>query len=247
MVSTQSIDGQAAIVTGASAGIGRATAHALAREGARVALAARRQERLEELAETLDSEYGAETLVVPTDLRDEASAKALVESAVEEFGGLDLLVNNAGLARGGDVADLSTEDYRTMMGTNVDGSFFTSRAALPYLTDASGTLVFIGSFAGQYPRPSNPVYAATKWWVRGFAKSLSAQVGDDDVAVTVVNPTEVRTEFGAAYGETFAERFEEGEVSEPEEIAEAVVFAARQHPSMASEIDIYRRDKFTGF
>jgi len=247
MVSTQSIEGQATIVTGASAGIGQATAHALAREGARVAIAARRRERLADLAETLRTEYDAEVLVVPTDLRDESSAEALVETTVEEFGGLDLLVNNAGLARGGDVADLPTEDYRTMMETNVDGCFFTSRAALPSLIDASGTLVFVGSFAGQYPRPSNPVYAASKWWVRGFAKSLSAQVGDEDVAVTVVNPTEVRTEFGAAYGETFAERFEEGEVSEPEEIAEAVVFAARQHPSMASEIDIYRRDKFTGF
>jgi NADP-dependent 3-hydroxy acid dehydrogenase YdfG len=106
--------------------------------------------------------------------------------------------------------------------------------------------VFVGSFAGHYPRSLNPVYAASKFWTRGFAHSVSAQVGEE-VGVSVINPSEVRTEFGGVYGETFAERFDEGEVSEPEEIAEAVVFAAEQGPSMASEIDMYRRDKFELF
>ena len=247
MAATTTIDGQTAIVTGASAGIGEATAHALAREGAAVVLAARRRERLDALAETIETEYGAETLVAPTDVRDEDEVATLVDATVAEFGGLDLLVNNAGLARGSDVERMTTEEYRTMMDTNVDGMFFTTRAALPHLRESAGTLVFIGSFAGQYPRPFNPVYAASKWWTRGFAKSVSAEVGEDDVAVTTINPSEVRTEFGAAYGETFAERFEEGEVTEPEEIAEAVVFAAEQGPSMASEIDMYRRDKFEMF
>jgi NADP-dependent 3-hydroxy acid dehydrogenase YdfG len=240
------LDGETAIVTGASSGIGRATVHALAREGANVVLAARREGRLEQTAATVREEYGAEAEVVPTDVTDEDAVGALVEATVETFGGLDLLVNNAGLARGGDVAELSTEGYRTMMSVNCDGMFFTTREALPHLRDTEGSLVYIASFAGQYPRPSNPVYAATKWWTRGFAKSVSAQVGGD-VGITVVNPTEVRTEFGATYGEPFEERFDEGEVSEPEEIAEAVVFAARQSPSMVSELDLYRRDKFELF
>lgn len=244
---TQSIDGQAAIVTGASAGIGEATAHALAREGADIVLAARRRERLEGIADRLRTEHGAETLVVPTDVRNEDEVEDLVGTTVDAFGGLDLLVNNAGLARGGPVEDLSTEEYRTMMDTNVDGMFFAARAAVPHLRESAGTLVFVASFAGQYPRPANPVYAATKWWTRGFAKSLSAQIGDDDVAVSVINPAEVRTEFGKVYGESAAERYDPGEVSEPEEVAEAVVFAARQSPSMAAEIDVYRRDKYTGF
>jgi NADP-dependent 3-hydroxy acid dehydrogenase YdfG len=244
---TRSIDGQAAIVTGASAGIGEATAHALAREGADVALAARRRERLEALADTLATEYDAEAVVVPTDVRDEDDVDALVETAVDAFGGLDVLVNNAGLARGGSIEDMTTEEYRTMMDTNVDGMFFAARAALPHLRESAGTLVFVGSFAGEYPRPGNPVYAASKWWTRGFAKSLSARIGDDDVAVSVVNPAEVRTEFGETYGAPYAERYDAGEVSEPEEVAEAVVFAAKQSPSMAAEIDVYRRDKFTGF
>jgi len=246
MAAGTSLDGQAAIVTGASSGIGTATAHALARDGAAVALAARRRERLEEIADRLQTEYDAETLVVPTDVRDDAAVADLIESTVEAFGGLDLLVNNAGLVRGADVEDLSTEDYRTMMETNTDGMFFATREAIPHLRDAAGTIVFIGSFAGQYPRPFNPVYAASKWWTRGFAKSVSAEVGDD-VAVTTINPSEVRTEFGSVYGESFEERFDEGEVTEPEEIAEAVVFAATQGPSMASEIDMYRRDKLTMF
>ena len=244
---TPTLDGEVAIVTGASAGIGRATAHALAREGATVALAARRRERLDTVAKRLHEEYDAETLVVPTDVTDEAAVDDLVETTVAELGGLDALVSNAGLARGSDVEGMATEDYRAMMDTNVDGTFFATRAALPYLRESEGTLVIIGSFAGQYPRPFNPVYAATKWWVRGFARSVSAQVGDDGVAVTVINPSEVRTEFGSEYGDPFAERFEPGEVTEPEAVAEAVVFAVGQGTSMVSELDLYRRDKFEMF
>jgi NADP-dependent 3-hydroxy acid dehydrogenase YdfG len=247
MSTEQSLDGQAAIVTGASSGIGEATAHALAEDGADVALAARREERLESIASDLEDAYGVETLVVPTNVRSEDAVDALVEKTVTEFGGLELLVNNVGVVAGDGVDDLSTEDYRTMMEVNVDGYFFATRAALPHLRESSGTLVFVGSFAGQYPRPFNPVYAATKWWVRGFAKSVSASVGDDDVAVTVVNPAEVRTEFGSEEGEAFEDRFEPGEVTGPEEVADAIVFAARQDPSMVSEIDVYRRDKLTFF
>ncbi|WP_435153030.1 SDR family oxidoreductase [Haladaptatus sp. DFWS20] len=236
-----------ALITGASSGIGRATAHALARDGAKVALSARREGKLHDIAETLESRYGTETLVHPTDVRDEDAVASMVEETVSAFGGLDILVNNAGLARGKRVDDLSTEEFRTMQETNVDGVFFATRTALSHLRESSGNLIFVGSFAGQYPRPFNPVYAATKWWVRGFAHSLEGQVGEDDVAVTVVNPSEVRTEFGSVYGESFEERFAEGEVTEPEEVAEAIAFAATMENSTISELDVYRRDKFSGF
>jgi NADP-dependent 3-hydroxy acid dehydrogenase YdfG len=239
------LEDKSAIVTGASSGIGSETVRALAREGANVVLAARREDRLREIADEVESDHDVATLVVPTDITDEAAVGDLVERTVEEFDGLDVLVNNAGLSRGGAVADLPTEEYRTMMDVNVDGTFFATRAALPHLEDSQGTLICIGSFAGQYPRPSNPVYAATKWWVRGFALSVAAAVGEDGVAVSVINPSEVRTEFGG--GESFAERFDEGEVTEPDEIAAAVVFAARQDRSAVSELDLYRRDKFSGF
>lgn len=242
---TLSLAGRTALLTGASSGIGTAAAHALAREGADLALAARREERLDEIAADL-AEYDVETLVIPTDVRDEDAVEAMVEETVERFGGLDILLNNAGLGRGGDVESLSTKDYRLMQDTNVDGMFFATRAALPHLKDSQGNLLFIGSFAGRFPRPSNPVYAATKWWTRGFAHSVQASVGED-VAVSVINPSEVRTEFGSASGESFEERFEQGEVTEPEEIADAIVFAAGQRNSTVSELDLYRRDKFSGF
>lgn len=243
---TLSLDGRTALITGASSGIGTTSAHALAREGVDVALAARREERLEELAGELESEHDVETLTVPTDVREEGAVESMIEETVERFSGLDVLVNNAGLGRGGDVESLSTEDYRLMQETNVDGMFFATRAALPHLKESAGNLIFIGSFAGQFPRPSNPVYAATKWWTRGFAHSVQASVGEA-VAVSVINPSEVRTEFGSASGESFEERFGEGEVTEPEEIADAVVFAAGQRNSTVSELDLYRRDKFSGF
>jgi NADP-dependent 3-hydroxy acid dehydrogenase YdfG len=244
---TDPLGGKAALVTGASSGIGEATAHALARDGARVALAARREKALADAAETIESEWDAETLTVQTNIRNEDSVEEMVETTVSEFGGLDILVNNAGMACGESVESMTTADYDRMMETNVDGVFYTTRAAVPALKESEGNLIFVGSFAGQYPRPFNPIYAATKWWVRGFAHSIEGNVGADGVAVTVVNPSEVRTEFGGAYGETFAERFDEGEVTEPEEVAEAIAFAAKQEGSTVSELDIYRRDKFSGF
>jgi NADP-dependent 3-hydroxy acid dehydrogenase YdfG len=235
------LDDSTAIVTGASSGIGRATAEALSAAGADIVLAARSEDRITALADDLETD----ALAVPTDVREEADVEALVASTVDRFGGVDVLVNNAGLGRGSSVEDLSTDEYRWMMETNVDGMFFTTRAALPHLRESEGTAIFIGSFAGEFPRSFNPVYAATKWWTRGFAKSLSAQAGDE-VAVSIINPSEVRTEFGSEDGESFEQRFEEGEVTEPAEIADAVVFAAEQSPSMVSELDLFRRDKFTG-
>lgn len=247
MADPKSLDGRTAIVTGASAGIGTETVGALAAAGANVVLAARREDRLNDIAATVEDTTDSEALVVPTDVTDEGDVETLISRAVDHFGGLDVLVNNAGLARGSSVEDLSTDQYRQMMAVNTDGMFFTTREALPHLRESAGHLVFIGSFAGKFPRPFNPVYAATKWWTRGFAKSVSADAGDDDVAVTVINPSEVRTEFGGEDSEAFEERFDEGEVSEPEEIADAVVFAAQQDRSMVSEMDLYRRDKFTSF
>ncbi|MCD2201163.1 SDR family oxidoreductase [Halobacterium sp. KA-4] len=242
------LNGEVAIVTGASSGIGEATARVLARDGATVVLAARRRERLEAIANDLAAEHDADTHVVPTDVTNEAEVQSLVAATVEEFGGVDVLVNNAGLGRGSDVESLDTSQYRQMMDVNCDGAFFATRAALPHLREADGNLIFVGSFAGQYPRPSNPVYAATKWWLRGFAHSVEAAYGDDGLAVTVVNPTEVRSEFGSEDGDTFEEVFEPGEVTEPVEIAEAIAFAARQEaPTTTSEIDVYRRDKFSHF
>ena len=239
-----SLDGQTAIVTGASSGIGAATCRALAAEGAAVVLAARSEDRLRKLADEIEADHAVDTLVVPTDIREESAVDDLIEATIAEFGGFDILVNNAGLARGSDVETMSTDEYETMQETNIDGMFYATRAAIPHVREREGHLIFLGSFAGQYPRSYNAVYAASKWWTRGFAKSVAAQVGDDGVGVTVVNPGAVRTEFEATDGRTFEEVFEEGEASEPDEVADAIAFAATREGSSVSEIDINNRGKF---
>lgn len=247
-MTNDSLGGKSALVTGASSGIGKATVHALARAGADVTLAARREDELEEIADSVESAYDTETLVVPTDVTSEEEVETLVDRVVETFGNLDVVVANAGLGTTEPVAEMPTESYRRMMSVNVDGTFFTARAAIPHLKESAGNLIFMGSFAGQYPRPGAEVYAATKWWIRGFAHSLEGSVGTEGVAVTVINPTEVRTEFGSEGGSTMADRFEQGEVTSPDAIADAVVFAASQEvPNTTSEIDLYRRDKFEHF
>lgn len=241
-----------ALITGASSGIGRATAEALGDAGMNVSLAARREERLVELADRIERESDQDALVVPTDVSDESAVKTMVEETVDEFGDLTTVVCNAGIGRGGDVEEMDSSDYRSMMAVNCDGVFYTAREALPYLREAAGNLVLLGSFSGQYPRPANPVYAATKWWTRGLAYSLQAQYGDDNIAVTVVNPTEVRTEFGPEFGEgdsrTAAEEHDPGSVTEPEDVAEAIRFAVSQpSPNVVSELNLFRRDKTTHF
>ncbi|HKJ58385.1 MAG TPA: SDR family NAD(P)-dependent oxidoreductase, partial [Halobacteriales archaeon] len=205
------------------------------------------------IAADVESEHGVETLVAPTDVSEEASVEAMVTDAVAAFGDLDVVVANAGTGTGPGipVEDLPTDQYRTVTDVNVDGMFYTARAALPHLRASAGTLVFVASFAGKYPRPGSPVYAATKWWTRGFALSLAGQVGPDDVGVTVVNPSEVRTEFGKEYredDELAKERFDPADVTNPEDVAEAIAFAARAEPPNAvTELDLYRRDKFEGW
>ncbi len=252
MAHENALHGKTALITGASAGIGREAAHALARDGANVVLTARRTDRLRTIAEDVEADHGVETLAVGADVTDEAEVEALIETAVDSFGRLDVVVNNAGTGteRGVSVEELETEQYRTVMDVNTDGMFFTARAAIPHLRESSGILVFVGSFAGQYPRSGSPVYAATKWWTRGFALSLAAQVGGDDIGITVVNPSEVRTEFGKEFrteSELAENRYEPGEVTEPETIASAIAFAARQEPPDAvTELDLFRRDKFVG-
>lgn len=242
MVETD-LSGRSIVITGASAGIGAATARRVASAGANVVLGARREERLDDLAAEIEAEYGVTALVQPTDVRDSDAVSALIEAAAERFDGVDGVVANAGLARGADIAEMTDDQYRTMMGVNVDGAFFSAREALPHLVDSGGDLVFVGSFAGQYPRPFNPVYAASKWWVRGFARSLAAQ--EPAVGVTVVNPAEVRTEFGLEDEAPAKERLGPDEGSSPSEVADAIAFALGQAGSTVAELDLYRDGKMS--
>jgi NADP-dependent 3-hydroxy acid dehydrogenase YdfG len=238
--------GKHAIVTGASAGIGRSTARLLAEAGASVAVAARREHRLSELADEFGADDEGEILVVPTDVTEPEQIDRLVAETVDAFGGLDIVINNAGMLPAGGIDELTESEYRNFMGVNVDGMYFLTKASLPYLRESDGNLVFVGSFAGLHPFPRSPLYSGSKWWVRGFAKSLQGAEGMAGVAVSVVNPGEVRTEIGGeARGETNIDRYDPGQITEPEEVAEAIVFAARQHPpNTVTELNLLRRTKY---
>lgn len=245
---TDPLEGKAAVVTGASSGIGAEIASVLAEDGADVAIAARRTEKLESVAEDIRMETDSAVEVVTTDVTDSDAVAALVEATTERFGRLDIAVCNAGLAVDGSVADLTDDEYGLMRSVNIDGMFHTAREVIPHLKETSGHLVFMGSMSGNHPRPANPVYAATKWWTRGFAISLQASLGVDDVAVSSINPTEVRTEFGSESGTPSKEAFDPGEVTEAIEVADAVAYVVRQEsPNSITSLDLYRRDKISHF
>ena len=238
--------GKAAVVTGASSGIGNRTAQALANEGVNVALAAPESEEaeLEALAEDLETAHGVETLVSVTDVSREGDVVSMIEATVDAFGGLDVAVSNAGIGNPGTIDETTTEEYRRTMGVNVDGMYFTARESLPHLRESAGNLIFLGSSSSEYPRPGSAIYAASKWWTRGFALSVAGTVGGDGVAVTLVNPSAVRTDIIVDGKPPLKERYAEGEAIEPETVAEAIVFAAGQSPPNAiSEVDVYHRER----
>jgi len=231
---------EVAVVTGATAGIGYETVKALADRGADIGVMSRTAADCEAVAAELEAEYGVDAVPLPCDVSNEAAVEDAIGDVIAEFGRLDILVNNAGVALGGGipVEEITTEDYRTTMQTNVDGVFFTTRAALPHIKETAGTLIYIGSFAGQYPRPYNPLYAASKSWVRNFAHSVEASEGTDNIGVSVINPSEVRTS-------SWSDTYDEWEITEPVEVAKAVAFVTSFDHSTVSELDLYRRDKLS--
>jgi len=249
-MATNPLADNGAIVTGASAGIGRETARALASDGADVALVARRENRLTELAAEIESKTDATALVCPADVSDEDEVEAAVEKTVSEFGRLDVLVNNAGIATDSEtpVEEFPTDQYRTVMGVNVDGMFYTARAAIPHLRETNGTAIFVASYAGKNPSPGAPLYAATKWWTRGFAKSLAGQVGTDDIAVSIVTPRKSGRS-SARNSENRPRRNATNGTKSP--VLEPSPTRSRsprvgETPNTVSELDLYRRDKFSG-
>ncbi len=244
----RSLDGKAALVTGASSGIGRAVATALAREGADLTLLARREDRLVSIANELGVAHEVDAQAAPTDVRDPDQVATAVDGALDRHGRLDVAISNAGTGVFGDVDEVELEEFHATVETNVNGTFYLTRAVLPALRAAEGNLVFVGSFAGQYPFPGGPVYAGSKAWIRLFAHSVEARAGADGVAVTVINPGGVRPPFAVGEDATQVDRYDEGEAPEPTEIADAVVFACqRSKAATVHELNIYRRDQLADF
>jgi NADP-dependent 3-hydroxy acid dehydrogenase YdfG len=235
------LDGKRALVTGASSGIGRAAAVALADAGATVTVVARRENRLSAVAAEIE-DSGGDALVAPADVTDPDAVADAVEESVETSGGLDVVVVAAGLLERADrIDDLSLDAYRRQRAVNVDGVFYTVRAALPHLRESDGTVVLVGSDAGKHAEPSLQTYGATKWWVRGFARNLEAREGDAGVGVALVNPGDTRTELSVD-GRPLTEHEAADEMLSPETVADAVVFAAAQpSAAVASEVDVNGR------
>ncbi len=188
------LSGKVAAITGASSGIGEATALALAAAGAAVSLAARRTDRIEELARRIESD-GGRALAVPTDVTKEEEARAFVERTNEELGRLDILVNNAGLMLLGPVYGADTSEWRNMVEINMLGLLYCTHAALPIMGgQGSGHIVNISSVAGRNATFGAAVYNLTKFGVNGFSEALRQELSPANVRVTVVEPGFVATE-----------------------------------------------------
>ena len=186
-----------ALVTGASSGIGRATARALAGAGARVGLAARRVERLEELAEEI-GQSGGEALALPTDVTDYAQAEAMVRRAEEAFSRVDVLVNVAGVMLPAPIAEADPADWRRMVEVNLMGVLHATRAALPgMLRRGTGHIVNVSSTSGRTHQPLFSVYAATKHGLGAFTNILRKGVSPNRVRVTLFEPGPTESELGS--------------------------------------------------
>jgi 3-hydroxy acid dehydrogenase / malonic semialdehyde reductase len=218
------LEGKSAVVTGASSGIGAATARALAREGARVVGGARRTDRIERPVISLE-----------LDVTDPASCERFAVAAVDELGGaIDILVNAAGLALGRDPFDDSTEeDERVVLETNVNGLIRMTRLVLPQLRDG-GHIVNLGSVAGRQAYESGSLYVTSKFAVRGFTYALREDLLGRPIHITTVDPGLVQTDFSLVRfrgDEEAARKVYQGvEAMKPEDIAECVLFAVTRPP-----------------
>jgi NADP-dependent 3-hydroxy acid dehydrogenase YdfG len=237
----QNLTGTVAIVTGASSGIGEATAKQLADLGATVAVVARRQDRLNALVAEIEAAGGA-ALAVAADITDRTQAERAVQTVVDAFGRLDILVNNAGLMLLGTVLDQDVVDWERMIAVNQNGLLFVTKAALPHLLSAAGDdlrgvadIVNISSIAGRQAWPNFAAYNMTKFGVNGFTEALRQEVTKKNVRVGVLEPGAVETELishntGTVQDELAASDAENIPVKlQPEDIAESIAYMVTRH------------------
>ena len=189
--------GKVAIVTGGTRGIGRGIAEALAREGMKVCISARKASEIEEAIEALNKLDGGKTIGFVCDVRDHAEVKLFFEHAIAALGGVDILVNNAGIGIFAPVEEMSPEDFRAILETNLFGVFYCCHEAIPLMKARSGGYIInISSLAGANPHPRMAAYNASKFGLNGFSEALMQEVRHDGIKVSYIMPGSVNTEFG---------------------------------------------------
>ena len=219
--------GKVALVTGASAGIGQATARALAREGASLVLTARREDRLQALVAEIEG-LGARAIYVAGDAREEQTARQCADEAVKAFGRIDILINNAGVGNYKNLVDTSAEEYDEMMDANVRSTFVFARHIVPLMIkQKSGLVLMVSSMAGVYGFAGEAVYCATKFAQVGFAQGLDKELRPHGIKVGTICPGGVKTEFAIGKGRTEA-GVEQSQMLDAQDVAEAILFACTQ-------------------
>src|SRR5260221_1117945 len=223
------LKGKTAIITGASAGIGQACARALAGEGAKLVLTARRQDRLEKLKKEVEK-AGTKAVIVTGDAREEETAVRTLKAAMDTFGRIDILINNTGVGSYRNLADTSAEDYDEMMDTNVRSTFLFTRHTVPVmLKQKSGLILMISSMAGLYGFGGEAVYCATKFAQVGFAQALDRELREKGIKVGAICPGGTKTEFALGKGRT-EKSVRESNMLDPEDVAGVVLMACTQSP-----------------
>jgi len=221
------LTGKVAIITGASAGIGRASAIALAEEGAHIIITARRGDRLHELVAEI-KKLGSDATVVVGDAREESTALATVKAALAVTGKIDILLNNTGMGIYKNLVDTSLEDYDTMMDTNMRSGFLFTRHVVPeMIKQKSGTILMLSSMAGVYGFAGEAVYCSTKFAQVGFAQALDRELRPHGIKVGAICPGGVKTEFAIGTGRT-QEGVDQSGMLEAEDVASAVLLACTQ-------------------
>jgi NADP-dependent 3-hydroxy acid dehydrogenase YdfG len=238
--------GQVALVTGASSGIGEATAVALADAGAHVVLAGRRLERITAVADGIASRGGS-ALAVRTDVSQENQVRELIARTMDAFDGLDILINNAGLMSIGPVADARTEDWRKMIEVNLLGVLYCTHAALPLIAKRGrGDIVNVSSAGGRRTSAGRGVYSMTKFGIGAFSEALRQEALESNIRVTLIEPGFVDTELAITSGDPFmaaanaAGKKRIGQVLQSSDVANAIMFALSQ-PAYVSINEILMR------
>ena len=198
---TRGIQGKIVVITGASSGLGEATARLLSAEGATVVLGARRADRIESLAKELTG-HGGKALAVRTDVTDHTQVKALVDAAVQTYGRVDVMLNNAGLMPHSPLERLKIEDWDRTIDVNIKGVLYGIAAVLPHMKQQkSGHIINVSSVAGHKVRPAGAVYSATKVAVRMLSEGLRQEVKPYNIRTTVISPGAVATELPSSITE----------------------------------------------